>query len=152
MTGTDVRARLAARQQEVLDALLRGAVPPGFDPTGAATTTRVLLRKRSDAAVRAVPELAQLPGWRDRFHAWAATCPAQGCGHDDADAFAAALATSSDAVEREWARLAAVHAGTRHVALVQLDGRRVLVVGVGRRTWRLTRRPARRRHLGGRTA
>ncbi|MFW6773323.1 hypothetical protein ACOACO_03490 [Nocardioides sp. CPCC 205120] len=144
---TDARARLAARQQEVLDALLHGVVPPGFDPAGAATTTRVLLRKRSDAAVRAAPELALLPDWRPRFHTWAATRPAQGCGHDDVDAFAAALRADGPPAApgtADWLRLHDVHAGRRRVASVDLAGERLVVVGLGRRTWHLTRRRRRR--------
>jgi hypothetical protein len=57
-----VRDQLAARQREVLDDLLAGRTPPGFD---------------------AAPELDLLPDWRAHFHTWAAQHPQQGCAHDD---------------------------------------------------------------------
>ncbi len=137
------RARLASRQEEVLAALLRGEVPPGFAAGGAAgtaLTTRVLHRKRSDAVHRTAPELDLLPGWRDHFHGWAAAHPAAGCAHDDLAAFAAWLPTAHpDAAG--WLRLHAVHDGRRRAAVVTIAGRRALVLGLGARAWHLTRRP-----------
>lgn len=136
------RARLAGRQEEVLAALLRGDVPPGFVPAsaaGTALTTRVLHRKRSDAVHRVAPELGLLPGWRDRFHGWAADHPAAGCAHDDLAAFTAWLPQHHpDAAG--WLRLHAVHDGRRRAAVVTIAGRRSLVLGLSTRTWHLTRR------------
>lgn len=137
-----VRERLAARQEEVLAALLRGDVPPGVDPAGAGLTTRVLHRKRSDAALRAVPELDELPGWRPAFHAWAAAHPVDGCAHDDVRRFVAALRAGSVVVPSaaDWLRLHDVVDGRRRAGLVRLAGRRTLVVGLGSHLWRLTPR------------
>jgi len=136
------RARLASRQEEVLAALLRGDVPPGFAPgstAGTALTTRVLHRKRSDAVHRIAPELDLLPGWRDHFHGWAAAHPAAGCAHDDLAAFAASLPRTHPGAA-DWLRLHAVHDGRRRAAVVTIAGRRALVLGLGARTWHLTRR------------
>lgn len=142
------RGRLAERQEEVLDALLRGEVPAGFDAAAAGLTSRVLLRKRSDAALRAAPELAHLPGWREAFHRHALSGPAEGCARDDVARFVSGLDDVTDP-GGGWRRLHAVHDGRRTLALVRLAGHRTLVVGLGGRTWHLTRRRARRRTTEG---
>jgi hypothetical protein len=129
------RAELAARQREVLDDLLAGRVPAGFDPAGAAMTTTVLHRKRSSAAVGAAPELRELDRWRERFHAWCAVHPQEGCAHDDVRRFVEALDGEPD-----WRRLHEVYDGRRSLALVRVGGRRVLLVRTGTRVWRFTRR------------
>ncbi|MXG91423.1 hypothetical protein [Nocardioides flavescens] len=130
------RETLARRQREVLDDLLAGRVPAGFDPVGSAATTRVLHRRRSAAALHVAPELAQLPGWRDRFHAWAAAHPAEGCAHDDVRGFAASLART----DPDGLRLLEVHDGARRVAWIRIDGRRVLLVRLRDSVLRLTQR------------
>jgi len=130
------REALAQRQRAVLDDLLAGRVPDGFDPVGSAATTRVLHRKRSAGAVHACPELAELPRWRDRFHAWAAAHPAQGCAHDDVRRFAQSLAVT----DPDWVRLHEVHDGARRLAWIRIDGRHVLLVRLGTSVLRLTRR------------
>lgn len=128
------RDALAARQREVLDHLLAGSTPDGFDARGTAMTTRVLLGKRADAVARVAPEVEHLPGWRDLFRAWAASHPTDGCAHDDLRGFVASLG------EHPWVALHEVHDGRRRLAWTRLDGRRVLVVGVGDRVWVLRRR------------
>jgi hypothetical protein len=105
--GLSDREALAARQREVLDDLLAGRTPPGFDPRGSALTSRVLHAKRSGAALRAAPELTLLPGWRRRFHGWAAEHPQTGCAHDDVRAFVAFLG------DEPWVRAHEVYDG-RH--------------------------------------
>jgi hypothetical protein len=130
------RAELAARQRAVLDDLLAGRVPAGFDAAGSALTTTVLHRKRSSAALRAVPELAELDGWRERFHAWCAAHPQEGCAHDDVRAFVASLEPG------DWTRLHEVYDGRRSLALVRVGRRRELVVRLGTRVWRYSRRGA----------
>jgi hypothetical protein len=129
------RAALAVRQREVLDDLLAGRVPEGFDPAGAAMTTLVLHRKRSSVALAAAPELRKLDRWRERFHAWCAAHPQEGCAHDDVRRFVASL---DDA--HGWRRLHEVYDGRRRLALVRVADRRVLLVRSGARVWRFTRR------------
>lgn len=128
-----VRDQLAARQREVLDDLLAGRTPPGFDAAGTTATTRVLHHKRSSAAHHAAPELDLLPDWRARFHAWAGQHAQQGCAHDDVRAFLATIGA-------DWVRLHEVYDGRRRLALTRIDGRRVLTVGLGSQIWHLSRR------------
>jgi hypothetical protein len=77
------RGALAARQQQVLGALLRGDVPDGFDARSARLTTHALVVKRRSDALAAVPALAGVPDLRERFAAWAVTRPRTGCAHQD---------------------------------------------------------------------
>jgi len=107
------REALAARQRVVLDDLLAGRRPDGFDARGTAMTTRVLHRKRSDAALRAAEELEFLPDWRPRFHAWAADQPQAGCAHDDVQAFVGHLRqdVQPDTPLANWHRLHGLAAG-----------------------------------------
>jgi len=132
--GADLRSGLRARQHDVLTDLLAGRTPAGFDPGGTALTTRVLHHKRSSAALRVAPELAELPNWRRRFHAFAADHPQAGCAHDDVMAFAATVD------DPDWRRLHEVYDGSRWATWLTIGGRRTLVVGVGHRVWRLRRR------------
>lgn len=137
------REALAARQRVVLNDLLAGRRPDGFDARGTAMTTRVLHRKRSDAALRAAEELELLPDWRSRFHAWAADQPQAGCAHDDVHAFVGQLrqhAGASDDGLADWLRLHEVYDGVRRLAWVRIDGRHTLAVGIGNTVWRLARR------------
>jgi hypothetical protein len=129
------RTALAARQREVLDDLLAGRVPEGFDPAGAAMTTLVLHRRRSSAALAAAPELRELDRWRERFHAWCAAHPQEGCAHDDVRRFAA-----SPAVDADWRRLHEVYDGRRSLAWVRVGAGRELLVRFGTRVWRLSRK------------
>lgn len=142
----DAREALAARQRVVLDDLLAGRRPDGFDARGTAMTTRVLHRKRSDAALRAAEELEYLTDWRPRFHAWAAEHPQAGCAHDDVHAFVIHLREHGQPDSRlaHWLRLHEVYDGVRRVAWVSLDGRRTLAVGIGNTVWRLGRTPSQR--------
>lgn len=133
------REALAARQRVVLDDLLAGRRPDGFDVRGTAMTTRVLHRKRSDAAEGAAEELDFLPDWRLRFHAWAADQPPAGCAHDDVHAFVGHLRqkATADSTVANWLRLHEVYDGVRRVAWVRIDGRHTLAVGIGNTVWRL---------------
>jgi len=136
------RSRLAARQREVLDDLLAGRTPDGFDPAGARLTSRVLLAKRSSAAAYVAPELRLLPRWRERFHAWAAEHPQDGCAHDDVAAFAESLG------DEPWVGLHEVYAGRRTLWSGRLAGQRVIAVGLGGSVWRLGPRPVGRTPTG----
>ncbi|HEY1135391.1 MAG TPA: hypothetical protein VGE77_12530, partial [Nocardioides sp.] len=76
----------------------------------------------------------------DRFHAWASAHPVAGCAHDDLAAFTAWLPSTDLPDVDDWLRLHAVADGRRRIARVTLAGRRTVVIGIGPRTWYLTRR------------
>lgn len=138
------RARLAARQAQVLDALLAGDVPAGFDPRTTRAAGALLRDKRRYEAVRARPELRCLPDLRNRFDAWARRNPRHGCACEDAGAFVASMAERVSLPEplRGWWRVQQVYDGRRRLALVRRHGRRELVVGCGDRVLHLAVRPA----------
>lgn len=141
---SDARARLAARQADVLDALLAGQVPTGFDPRTTRAAGALLRNKRRYEAVRARPELRSLPDWRNRFDAWARQNPRQGCACSDAHAFVASV--DDDGLPeplRSWWRTQQVYDGLRRLALVRRHGRRELLMGWGERVLHLAVRPAR---------
>jgi hypothetical protein len=134
------RAELAWRQQEVLDALLRGAVPDGFDPRSAALTTRVLRTKRRSEAVAAVPALRDVPRLPERFDAWATTHPRHGCAHDDVLDF---LVDDPGPLPEPLASIRAVERVYRRSARAGRDrrpGHRRHVVAWAGRVWHLGRR------------
>ena len=129
------RQDLARRQEQVLQALLRGEVPDGFDRRSAAMTTRVLRTKRRSAAIDAVPVLTTVPDFAARFDDWAASHPRRGCPHDDVVDFVAGDAgvlpeplASIRAVER-------VYRGDRRWARDRRAGHPRWVVALGRRVW-----------------
>jgi hypothetical protein len=143
MTDLDAaRAELERRQGAVLDALLAGEVPAGFDPVTTRAAGAQLRGKRRYEAAQAVPVLAALPDFRGRFDAWARTGPRAGCAGEDAAAFVAALAAEGPLPRplSDWWRLEQVRAGRRRVTFVQRAGRRELAVGLGRWTWHLALR------------
>lgn len=130
MSSMNARDSLGERQRVVLDDLLAGRTPAGFDVRGTTLTTRVLHHKRSSAAHRVAPELALLPGWRELFHRWAVDHPQEGCAHDDVRSFAAT-------VEGPWRRLHEVYDGRRRAALGRVGGRWTVTLGIGSTVWRL---------------
>lgn len=90
------RAAYAARQAQLLEALLRDGEPPaGFDAARAGAAGRSLRRKRGRAVARAWPALALALGdaFDARFDAFARTVdvPASGGTLEDGLAFARAL-------------------------------------------------------------
>jgi hypothetical protein len=90
------RAGYAARQAQLLDALLRGDEPPaGFDAARAEAAGRSLRRKRARAVAQAWPALALELGeaFDARFDAFAraADAPASGAPLEDGLAFAQSL-------------------------------------------------------------
>lgn len=135
MPGVSARDALAARQRAVLDDLLAGRTPAGFSAPGTTLTTRVLHHKRSSAALHAAPELRFWTGWRERFHAWSADHPQEGCAHDDVTAFAASLGDDA------WVRVHEVYDGRRRLFVGRVAGHLLLVLGVGDSVWRLGGRP-----------
>lgn len=128
------RATLRERQHEVTAALLRGEHPAGFAATGAAHTTRILLGKRAAEVAEGCPELTDLPHWRRHFTRYAATHPPQGCAHTQLSDFTRWMRSRSDIgrPERGWLDIADVHASRKRAAVTHLQGRRVILIGVGR--------------------
>lgn len=129
------RHDLAVRQQDVLQALLQGEVPDGFDPRSAAMTTRVLLAKRRSEAVDAMPELRTIPDLAARFDAWASRHPRHGCPHDDVLDF---LAHDADGLPEPLASVRAVervYRGHSRFARDRRAGQPAWVVALGGRVW-----------------
>ncbi|GAA1396041.1 hypothetical protein GCM10009639_31770 [Kitasatospora putterlickiae] len=91
--GTDAaRARLAARQTELLTALTAGGpVPPGFDPAQVRAQAAGLAAKRRDTTAKVAPALPRLLGasYGPLFLGYARSHPQTGGYHADARAFAA---------------------------------------------------------------
>lgn len=148
------RARYAARQAQLLDALLRGVEPPaGFVAAHADAAGRSLRRKRSRAVARAWPALTLELGdtFGARFDAFArlTDAPAAGDPLEDGLAFARSLTgrLGDDArVELLLAR-AALHprAPFLRAAWLRRPRRRLLIVARLPRLGRLYRSfPARR--------
>jgi hypothetical protein len=136
------RRELALRQQDVLQSLLSGQVPEGFDARSAIMTARVLRTKRRSEAVRAVPTLKDVPDLVERFDAWAGQHPRRGCAHDDVVEF---LADEGGPLPEPFASIRTVERVYRGHATFGRDRRaqqRPWVVAVGGRVW----------HLGPRTA
>ncbi|MCX4688283.1 hypothetical protein OG401_28975 [Kitasatospora purpeofusca] len=91
-SATDAaRARLAARQTELLTALVAGGpVPPGFDPAQVRAQATGLAAKRRDTTAKVAPELPRLLGaqYGPLFLAYARGNPQTGGYRADARAFA----------------------------------------------------------------
>lgn len=101
MTEPDARRDLAARQAELLTALLAGGpVPPGFDPDRIRVETRALHAKRRAVAMRLRPDLVDELAERftPLFDEWATNRPRRtGTSfHADMDSFAAWLGTRAE--------------------------------------------------------
>jgi len=93
------REAYAARQAQLLDALLRGAcAPDGFDAERAEAAGRSLRRKRAGAVARAWPALALDlgPEFDARFDAFARAVDAPASGDPRADGLAFARTLGRD--------------------------------------------------------
>jgi len=91
----DPRARLAARQAELITALYGGPPAPGLDPRMVRATSAALASKRARAVARAWPALARGLGadFAGRFTAYARATPPPDAGAlADGLAFSRALA------------------------------------------------------------
>jgi len=131
------RQDLAQRQEQVLQALLRGAVPDGFDARSAAMTIRVLRTKRRSEAIDAVPALRTIPDFAARFDDWAGGHPRRGCPHDDVVDF---LAGDAGALPEPLASIRAVervYRGDCRWARDRRAGHPGWVVALGGRVWHL---------------
>lgn len=129
------RQDLAVRQQDVLQALLAGEVPAGFDERSATLTTRVLLTKRRSEAIEAVPALRTIPDIAGRFDAWASRHPRSGCAHDDVVDF---LVDDARALPEPLASVRAierVYRGRRRYARDRRAGHPGWVIALGGRVW-----------------
>ena len=158
------REAYAARQAQLLDALLRGDVPPtGFDAAQAGAAGGSLRRKRGRAVALAWPALALQLGdaFAARFDAFARTfdAPASGAPLQDGLAFARSLGRETPLRDDVRAELLLARAALRRrgvfaaAAWLRRPRRRLLVVarvpslGVVRcsvpprapHPWRLTR-------------
>ena len=127
MVPPDTRERLRQRQAEVLDDLLRGRVPDGFDARGAALTSRVLAVKRADSAARACQPLAELPGWPGVFVDYAVAHPKTDCSAHDARAYIAWLRDNGTPEQRSWVAVETVRSGARRWSIT--NGRLVFRLG-----------------------
>jgi hypothetical protein len=137
------RQELERRQQHVLQSLLRGQVPDGFDPWSAELTTRVLRTKRRSEAVAAVPGLREVDDLVDRFDAWAGRHERRGCAHDDVVDF---LVADDGPLPEPLASIRAVERVYRCRTTWARDRRpqqRPWVVGLGGRVWHLGPRTVR---------
>lgn len=137
------RRELEARQQDVLQSLLHGDLPEGFDPRSAALTTRMLRTKRRSEALEAVPGLREVPDLAGRFDGWAADHPRRGCPHDDVIDF---LASTDGPLPVALASVRAVERVCRGDAVIARDRRpreRPFIVAIGGRVWHLGRRAPR---------
>jgi hypothetical protein len=117
----DPAAGLAARQAELVAALVAGGpVPSGFDPGLLAVTRRALLRKRAGEAAAVWPLLAVSlgPAWSEAFSASVATRPPAGALREGWD-----LALELHR-RGELGDAAAVELAEREVTLHRADGRR----------------------------
>ncbi|PJN21633.1 hypothetical protein CG736_32240 [Kitasatospora sp. CB02891] len=86
------RRNLAARQEELLTALVAGGpAPAGFDPTHLHTQSEGLLAKRRETVGHLMPELPELlgPDFAPLFRRYAVGRPLTGGYRADAHAFAA---------------------------------------------------------------
>lgn len=117
MVPPEARERLRRRQADVLDDLLSGRVPRGFDSRGAALTSRVLAVKRAGSAGRACPQLRSLPTWPHGFLDYAAGHPKADCSAHDARAYIAWLRAEGSADERAWVAVETVRSGARRWAI-----------------------------------
>ena len=129
------RQELARRQRLVLQALLEGEVPVGFDARSAALTTRVLRTKRRSEAIEAVPALRTIPEIAARFDAWARRHPRRGCAHDDVVDF---LADDAGALPEPLASIRAVervYRRNRRWARDLQAGHPRWAIGLGGRVW-----------------
>lgn len=133
------RHDLARRQQHVLQALLEGEVPDGFDARSAAMTTRVLRTKRRSEAVDAVPALRTIPDFAARFDTWAGRHPRRGCAHDDVIDF---LVDDAGTLPEPLASVRAiehVYRGTSRWARDRRPGQPRWVIALGGRVWHVGR-------------
>ncbi|MDT3445489.1 MULTISPECIES: hypothetical protein [unclassified Pseudofrankia] len=89
-TVDEARARLTARQADLLTALVAGGQDPvGFDRGTLDATRQALLAKRRAGVARRWPVLASERGFAELFDVWAAARPPAG-SFDDGLAFARA--------------------------------------------------------------
>jgi len=89
-------ADLAARQRELVAALVAGAAPPaGVDQRRVEIQALALLRKRSRSVAKRHPELAAAlgPGFWAAFQGYAKAAPPADCSSADARAFVRYLAS-----------------------------------------------------------
>lgn len=135
----DNREMLRRRQYSVLSDLLGGNVPSGFEPYTALTTGQRLRVKRRADVERAVPWLAEMPGWEDEFDSYARLHSLQCCPACDAREFRGYIYELPHL--RDWVMDREVAQGLRKVAVVRRRGRRELQIGLGNKLRYFALRP-----------
>jgi hypothetical protein len=133
----ELRARLAARQAELISALYGGPPAEGLDPRLVTLTSDSLARKRARAVARAWPALARAlgPGLADQFTAFArVTPPPEGGALADGLAFSQVITRQRRLPDdaRIEGMLAASRVKLRHNRLVARRGPRLAAVTTGR--------------------
>jgi hypothetical protein len=88
---SDRRARLAAREAELVKALHGGPTPPGLDEKMIGLTADALARKRARQVARTLPAMARDlgPEYQPRFEEFARTNPPRESARADGVAFGA---------------------------------------------------------------
>lgn len=86
----------------VVDDLLAGRTPPGFDDLRAQATARVLAGKRIDAMAFVRPEIVQLPRWRSRAVEFVQATPNDRCAHWDWHMFVEWVRARPEPDDGEW--------------------------------------------------
>lgn len=131
------RRELHERQQDVLQSLLRGEVPVGFDARPARLTIRVLATKRRSEAIEAVPDLRAVHDLARRFDAWATGRPRRGCAHDDVVDFLTDVDGRLPEPLASIRSIEQVYRGRRRLGRDRRPGERRWVLGWGARAWHL---------------
>lgn len=111
----------------VVNELLRGRVPPGFDERQARETARILAHKRVDAIAHVRPDVRLLPDWRKRAVSFVFATPNEKCAHWDAEMFAEWVRDHPTEQDADWLALDDVRTGRRWTARVTLGGTTHLV-------------------------
>ena len=133
----ELRARLAARQAELITALYGGPPAEGLDARLVTLTSDSLARKRARAVARAWPALARAlgPGLADQFTAFARiTPPPEGGALADGLAFSQVITHQRRLPDdaRIEGMLATSRVKLRHNRLVPRRGPRLAAVTTGR--------------------
>ena len=116
MTAPDPRARLEAREAELIRALRRGQPPPGLDARMVAMASAGITRKRTRQLARTCPALIRDlgPTYEERFAAFAQlNPPCDGGAIVDGLAFGSAIAAERALSKAATIELMLIHSSVR---------------------------------------